>query len=92
MWNGIGLALCCILIAFAVWKAKSGSANYYERDVYMMTLRTHSTYALVSAAFAGLFALGYFYSVMPTVPLLAAYALIFIFYFSSFARGFSDEE
>jgi hypothetical protein len=92
MWNGIGLALCCMLIAFAAWKAKSGSANYYERDVYMMTLRTHSTYALVSAAFAGLFALGYFYSIVPTIPLLAAYALIFIFYFSSFARGFSDEE
>jgi hypothetical protein len=29
---------------------------------------------------------------LPIVPLLAAYALVFVFYLSSFARGFSDEE
>lgn len=92
MWNGIGLALCCILIAFALWKTKSGGANYYEQDVYAMTIRTHSAYAFISTAFAGLFLAAYFISGVPVIPLLAAYALVFVFYFSSFARGFSDEE
>ena len=92
MWDGIGLALCCIQIAFALGKARGGAANYYERDVYAMTRRTHASYALASALFAVLFVLGYFSTAVPTIPLLAAYALVFIFYFSSFARGFSDEE
>ena len=92
MWNGIGLALCCILIGFALWKTKSAQANYYERDVYAMTVRTHSAYALLSTVFAAVFVLAYFYGGIPVIPLLAAYALVFVFYFSSFARGFSDEE
>jgi len=92
MWNGIGLALCCIQLAFALWRSRSRTANYYERDVYAMTRRTHASYALASALFGALFVAGYFSAAVPAVPLLAAYALIFIFYFSSFARGFSDEE
>ena len=92
MWNGIGLALCCIQVAFSLRKARGGAVNYYERDVYAMTRRTHASYALASVLFALLFVLGYFTDAVPTIPLLAAYALVFIFYFSSFARGFSDEE
>ena len=92
MWNGIGLALCCIQVAFSLRKARGGSANYYERDVYAMTRRTHASYALAGVLFAVLFVLAYFTNAIPTIPLLAAYALVFIFYFSSFARGFSDEE
>ena len=81
-----------IQIAFALRKKRGGAANYYERDVYAMTRRTHASYALASVLFAVLFVLGYFSAAVPTIPLLAAYALVFIFYFSSFARGFSDEE
>lgn len=92
MWSGMGLALCCILLAVAGWKSRGGSANYYERDVYMMSSRTHRAYALVSVAFACLFALSYAYGAIPVIPLLGAYTLVFIFYFSSFARGFSDQD
>jgi hypothetical protein len=78
-----------VLVAFG--KAKSRRGNYYARDVYGMTLRTHAAYAAISAAFSAFF-LASFFVRLPTVPLLAVYALIFVFYLSSFARGFSDEE
>jgi uncharacterized membrane protein YphA (DoxX/SURF4 family) len=57
-----------------------------------MTARTHRAYAGLSALFAVLFIAGFFTRVVPAIPLLGAYALVFIFYVSSFARGFSDEE
>ncbi|HLI95714.1 MAG TPA: hypothetical protein VKT72_06460 [Candidatus Baltobacteraceae bacterium] len=91
MWSGVGLALCVILIAVAALKSKHGRGSFYEREVYGMTRRTHRAYAILSAIFALAF-IAAFFAPLPTVPLLAAYALIFIFYFSSFARGFSDEE
>lgn len=92
MWSGVGLVLCVIVIAVALVKSRRTSGSYYESEVYGMTARTHRAYASLSALFAAAFAASLFVSVIPAVPLLAAYALIFIFYFSSFARGFSDEE
>lgn len=91
MWNGVGLALCAVVIVIALFKSKR-AGGYYEREVYGMTARTHRAYASLSALFAAAFAASFFWSVIPAVPLLGAYALIFIFYLSSFARGFSDEE
>lgn len=88
----MGLALCVIVIIVATVKSRRTSGSYYEREVYGMTSRSHRAYAVLSGAFALAFAAAFFLSVIPAVPLLGAYALIFIFYFSSFARGFSDEE
>lgn len=92
MWSGAGLALCCIVFAVAALRSKRGGGSYYEREVYGMTPRTHRAYMTLSLLFAAAFAGSYFASGVPVIPLLGAYALIFIFYFSSFARGFSDEE
>lgn len=92
MWSGVGLVLCAIVIAVALLKSRRGNGSYYEHEVYGMTARTHRAYASLSALFAAAFAASFLVSVIPAVPLLGAYALIFIFYFSSFARGFSDEE
>lgn len=93
MWSGVGLVLCAIVSAVALIKSsKRGAGSYYEREEYGMTARTHKAYLSLSALFAAAFAAALFTSAVPTVPLLAAYALIFVFYFSSFARGFSDEE
>ena len=88
----MGLVLCAIVIAVAFLKSRRADGSYYEREVYGMTARTHRAYAWLSALFAAVFAVAFFLSFIPVVPLLGAYALIFIFYFSSFARGFSDEE
>ena len=92
MWNAIGLALCCIVIAVSLMKSKRVDGGYYAGEVYGMTARTHRAYAGLSALFAALFLLAFFTTLVPTVPVLGAYALVFIFYFSSFARGFTDEE
>jgi hypothetical protein len=93
MWSGVGLALCVTVIAIALVKGKRTSGSFYARDVYGMTARTHARYAIVSALFAALFIAGLAHAiVLPVVPLLALYVLIFVFYVSSFARGFSDEE
>ncbi|HEY9180766.1 MAG TPA: hypothetical protein VIO32_08595 [Candidatus Baltobacteraceae bacterium] len=92
MWNAIGVALCCIVAAVASVKSNRAGAGYYAAEVYGMTARTHHAYAALSMLFAALFVIGFFVAAIPAIPLLGAYALIFIFYFSSFARGFSDEE
>ena len=91
MWGATGLVMCAALVAAALWRSKSAAANFYAHHVYGMTPRTHAAYAAVSLAFAAAFAASYFVP-LPVVLLLAAYTLVFIFYFSSFARGFSDEE
>jgi hypothetical protein len=56
-----------------------------------MTPQSHQRYAAVSLLFAALFIAAYFVPFVPAVALLAVYVLVAIFYFSSFARGFSDE-
>jgi hypothetical protein len=93
MWDGVGLLLCGIAVAIAVVKSRRPSGGYYERDVYGMLPRTHVRYAFISAFFAALFA-AQLAGVLPVpdVPLLAVYVLVFVFYVSSFVRGFSDEE
>lgn len=91
-WGTVGLVLSILTGGVAVWRARSEATNYYESGVYAMTPAVHTRYALVSFAFAALFALAYFRTFVPVVPLLAAAFLVSIFYFTSFLRGFSDEE
>jgi hypothetical protein len=86
-----GLAVTVFVAAFALWRSRVASTNYYETHVYGMTAQTHVRYAAVSLLFAGSFALAFFAAFVPVVPLLAVYTLVAVFYFSSFARGFSDE-
>jgi hypothetical protein len=57
-----------------------------------MTARSHRSYALVSLPFIGFFVAALVVPNVPAVPLLGLYALVAIFYFTSFLRGFSDEE
>ncbi len=92
MWAGIGLALSCMLGFCALLKSRRAGGSYYAAEVYGLTARSHRVYAVVSAIFAAFFSVALFVRALPSVPLLGAYALVFIFYFSSFARGFSDEE
>lgn len=87
-----GLVLSLFVAIFAAFKSRRAATNYYAANVYGMTPHSHRVYAAVSAVFAGLFAYSLAAPWVPAVPLLAVFVLIFIFYFSSFARGFSDEE
>jgi hypothetical protein len=85
------LVFSLVVAAFALWRSRSVATNYYETHVYGMTAQTHVRYAAVSLLFAVVFALAFFTAFVPVLPLLAVYTLVAIFYFSSFARGFSDE-
>ena len=87
-----GLALALFVAVFALWRSKRTGKNYYETSVYGMTAATHQKYAIVSLLFFALFCAALYVAFIPVVPFLAVYVLIAIFYFSSFARGFSDEE
>lgn len=87
-----GLVLALFVALFALWRSVRAGENYYETHVYGMTTATHRRYAAVSLLFVALFCAASFVASLPAVPLLAIYVLIAIFYFSSFARGFSDEE
>ena len=91
-WSLAGLLLSLFVAAFALLKSLRPAANYYASNVYGMTRRSHRVYAAVSGVFAAVFAYSLTTAWVPAIPLLAVFALIFIFYFSSFARGFSDEE
>lgn len=92
MWNVAGFLLCTAVILTALFKSKRTGGGYYAGDVYGMTAGQHLGYAALAALFAALFLAAMFLRVIPSIPLLAAFTLVFILYFSSFARGFSDEE
>lgn len=86
-----GLAAAAFLSVFALWRS-TRPANYYASHVYGMTAAVHRRYAALGALFIAVFACALRFDFIPVVPLLGAFTLLFIFYFSSFARGFSDEE
>jgi hypothetical protein len=92
MWASLGLVLSALVAVAAAWRSARRSTNYYEVDVYGMTPASHRKYAAVSLVFAAVFVAALFTPLVPAVPLLAVYAVIAIFYLSSFVRGFSDEE
>ena len=92
MWAALGLFLALFTAVFAYVRSRHGPSNYYESDVYGMTPVLHIRYALVSLLFAAAFAAALFIPAIPGVPVLGAFAVLFIFYFSTFFRGFSDEE
>jgi hypothetical protein len=91
-WAICGLAASTFLAVFAVWRSTRSGSNYYASHVYGMTPAVHRRYAAIGAVFAAFFAISFAYGWVPVVPLLGVFTLVFIFYFSSFARGFSDEE
>ena len=91
MWSLIGLAIAVAIAAFA-WH-RGGAGGYYDAQVYAMTARTHRGYALTSLAFAAFFAVTFALKRNAAgVAGLALYAVIAIFYITSFLRGASDEE
>lgn len=92
MWAAAGLVLSLGTSLFALYRSTRTLSHYYEADVYGMTPVLHRRYAAVSLLFAGAFALSFFVRAIPDVPVLGGFAVLFIFYFSTYLRGFSDEE
>jgi hypothetical protein len=91
MYAIIGIVLCIAAALFAVRQARM-PASSYASDVYHMTARSHRNFMLISLGFTAAFAGTWRFPQMAAITLLALYTLLLIFYFSSFARGFSGED
>ncbi len=92
IWSLLGVGLCVALAAAAWFRSRSGG-GYYDASVYGMTEATHRRYAIVAlglaALFAGIAATGASAILIPT---FAAFALLAVFYGTSFLRGFTDDD
>lgn len=91
VWSWIGFSLA-VALATVAWYRSRASGSYYDADVYAMTGRTHRAYAVAGLAFALFFVV--------TLALhwdgagiagLTAYAVVAIFYATSYLQGASDD-
>ena len=88
--GGLVLALG-ITIAAALRSRSAG--GFYAEQWYGMSAAVHRRYAAVSLAFAAFFAVAYAYRLTTAgIAGLALYALIAVFYLSSFLRGAPDRD
>lgn len=91
MWNVVGLGLA-VVVAVLAWRSSRAPGGFYDREVYAMDATAHRRYALLSLAFALFFAIAYaLHLATAGIAGLALYALVAIFYATSFLRGASDE-
>ncbi|HVA33738.1 MAG TPA: hypothetical protein VNG31_06285 [Candidatus Baltobacteraceae bacterium] len=92
MWSLVGLGLA-LLIAIVAWRRSRSRGGFYDADVYGMTAFAHRRYALISLAFAACFgAAAAFRLETAGVIALALYALVAVFYATSFLRGASEDD
>jgi len=92
VWSAAGLALALFTCACAAAAAVRPPANYYASTVYGIRRSGHVAYAAASLALAAVFVLSAWWHAIPAAVLLAPTVLAAIFYFTSYLRGFSDEE
>jgi hypothetical protein len=91
MWSIVGLVVSLGVGAIA-WRSSRAPGGFYDREIYAMDSTAHRRYAVVSAAFALYFTTAYLlHRETAGIAGLALYALIAVFYATSFLRGASDE-
>lgn len=91
MWSLIGLVLA-LLVAGTAWRASRTAGGFYDRETYALDAPAHRRYATASLLFAAYFAATYALGLHAAgIVGLALYALVAIFYATSFLRGASDE-
>lgn len=91
MWSLIGLLLA-LLVAGTAWRRSRTAGGFYDRETYAMDATAHRRYATASLLFAAYFAATYALRLHAAgIAGLALYALVAIFYATSFLRGASDE-
>jgi hypothetical protein len=90
LYSAAGLVLSLGIAAMA-WRRSRSRGGYYEQEVYGMNRTTHVAYGAVSLAFAAFFAAALWLRLVTAgIAALALYAVICVFYLSSFLRGASD--
>ncbi len=81
-----------LAVAAAAWRCSRSPGGFYDRETYGMSSSTHLRYATASLAFAAYFvATSAFRLEAAGIAGLALYALIAVFYATSFLQGASDE-
>ncbi|MBV9333444.1 MAG: hypothetical protein JO146_05510 [Candidatus Eremiobacteraeota bacterium] len=84
--------IIALIVAIAAWRCSRAPGGFYDRDVYGMSESSHRRYALVSVGFAIYFGIAFALRLDAAgIAGLALYALVAIFYATSFLRGASDE-
>jgi hypothetical protein len=92
IWSLAGLVLAAG-IAVVAWYRSRNQGGFYDAHVYGMTPASHRRYGLVSLAFVAYFALTLVWHWETAgIAGLALYALIAVFYATSFLRGFADDD
>jgi len=91
LWSITGLTLA-LTVAVVALRCSRSPGGYYDRLTYGMSSATHRGYAALSAGFALYFAFVLSFRLQTAgIAGLALYALVAIFYGTSFLRGASDE-
>ncbi|HEX3369577.1 MAG TPA: hypothetical protein VHS56_08385 [Candidatus Cybelea sp.] len=92
IYDAIGIVLA-LGIALGAWRNSARGGGYYDREVYGMNPATHVRYALISLAFAGFFIVAYVLALRSAgIVALALYALLALFYLTSFLRGAAEPD
>jgi hypothetical protein len=91
IWSLAGLVVA-LAVAAAAWRYSLTPGGFYDRETYAMSSSTHRRYATASLAFASYFAATYAFRLETAgIAGLALYALIAVFYATSFLQGAPDE-
>ena len=89
-YSAAGLVLSLGIAAIALRRSRS-RGGYYEGEVYGMSRTTHVVYGAIGVAFAAFFCAALWRGLVSAgIAALALYAVISLFYLSSFLRGASD--
>jgi hypothetical protein len=92
LWSLVGLA-GALGIAAAAWRRSRSPGGFYDREVYGMSSLTHRRYAAVSLVFAAFFAVTSVRGFGTAgIAGLALYAVIAVFYGTSFLQGAPDRD
>lgn len=91
-WSTAGLLLALSVAVVALRHGGARAGHHYASGVYGMTAAGHRGFAAAGFGLAAVFAVSYGWSGIPVIPVLGVAVLVAVFYFTSFLRGFSDEE
>jgi hypothetical protein len=81
-----------LLVGAAAWRRSRSHGGFYDSETYAMKPVAHKRYALMSLAFALFFAAAYAFRLESEgIAALALYALIAVFYATSFLQGAPDD-
>ncbi len=92
LYSTAGLLLS-LGVAAAAWRRSRTRGGYYDGEVYGLNRMSHIRYAVVSLAFAAVFAATAWLRLDAAgIAALALYALLAVFYVTSFLQGAADSD